>query len=98
MRDVLAGIMVFFFIIYIIISIQTPNYKADEVQLIKDYPGWVVANKTKTFLFGREIHIVNPDNKSMDSETDNYIYFISYQLLFDKYEVGDTIKQIQRSK
>ena len=92
MRDFLAGLIVLFVIIYVIVVLDIPNYQADEAQLIKDYPGWIVTNKTDTFLAGREIIIVNPNNKLIDSEADNYVYFISHQIIFDKYEVGDTIK------
>lgn len=93
MRDVFFAIVIAVFILYVIIIIQTPNYKADEVALLKDYPGWIVVNKTDDFWYGRELKIVNPDNKNKDGE-DNYVYFYSYQAIFDKYEVGDTLKTI----
>ncbi len=93
MRDIFFGLVIIFIALYVIIVISTPNYKADEVALLKDYPGWIVVNKVDNFLQGRELKIVNPDNKNKDGD-DNYVYFYSYQAIFDKYEVGDTLKTI----
>ena len=93
MRDVFYAIIVFFILLVVLVTLTQTNYKADEERLLQDYPGWIVVDKKNNWIDGKQIKVVNPtDKRTGIDDLKNYDDFRCYAIIFDKYEVGDTLK------
>jgi len=82
MKNVINFIVMIFLIGWIIIVASTPDINANEQEL-KPYLGYIVTDKINNFFLSNYMTI----------RKDTLVYiFISEDIIFEKYAIGDTLK------